>query len=180
MTTPHPEQALLPVIMQANEDARRQFVPGTTNWAYFIARRVVAALRPQAAPAEQPEAATIRNSRTVAAEPVAAPVQPVALTDERIDHIADLVARGMPDGIRGFCKTWGWQQFARALLQDCAGHYATPPVSVERDAADAARYRWLRDVGDATWRPFGIREGYSAAQADAAIDAALAQAGDKP
>lgn len=37
---------------------------------------------------------------------------------------------------------------------------------------DAKRYQWLRDVGDATWRPFGIREGYSAAAADAAIDAA--------
>lgn len=41
------------------------------------------------------------------------------------------------------------------------------------EAVDAARYRWLRDVGDATWRPFGIRAGYSAAQADAAIDAAM-------
>jgi len=39
--------------------------------------------------------------------------------------------------------------------------------------ADAERYRWLRDVGDATWRPFGIREGYSAKAADAAIDAAM-------
>lgn len=37
---------------------------------------------------------------------------------------------------------------------------------------DAARYRWLRDVGDATWRPFGLREGCSAELADAAIDAA--------
>lgn len=44
----------------------------------------------------------------------------------------------------------------------------------ERAAADARRYRWLRDVGDATWRPFGLRDGCSAAAADAAIDAALA------
>ncbi len=45
-----------------------------------------------------------------------------------------------------------------------------------RDAEeDAKRYRWLRDVGDATWRPFGLREGYSAAQADAVIDAAIAK-----
>lgn len=41
---------------------------------------------------------------------------------------------------------------------------------------DAARYRWLRDTGDATWRPFGLREGYSAQQADATIDAAIASA----
>lgn len=45
-------------------------------------------------------------------------------------------------------------------------------AKAEANERDAARYRWLRDVGDARWRPFGIREGYSAAQADAAIDAA--------
>lgn len=38
---------------------------------------------------------------------------------------------------------------------------------------DAARYRWLRDVGDATWQPFALREGYSAEMADEAIDAAM-------
>jgi hypothetical protein len=43
----------------------------------------------------------------------------VPLSDERIDHIAELVIKGMPDGIRGFCKVWGWQQFARALLEVC-------------------------------------------------------------
>lgn len=46
------------------------------------------------------------------------------LSDERIDFIADTLVKGMPDGIRGFCTTWGWRQFARALLADCAGHYA--------------------------------------------------------
>lgn len=39
--------------------------------------------------------------------------------------------------------------------------------------ADAARYRWLRDVGDATWRPFALRVGYSAEMADSSIDAAM-------
>jgi hypothetical protein len=39
---------------------------------------------------------------------------------------------------------------------------------------DAERYRWLRDVGDAIWRPFALREGSSPAQADEAIDAAMA------
>lgn len=47
----------------------------------------------------------------------------VSLTDERIDFIADKVVKGMPDGLRGFARTWGWQQFARALLEDCACHY---------------------------------------------------------
>lgn len=40
----------------------------------------------------------------------------LTLSDERIDYIADVTARGMEDGIRGFCKVWGWRQFARALL----------------------------------------------------------------
>lgn len=44
---------------------------------------------------------------------------------------------------------------------------------IERLQKDAKRYRWLRDVGDATWRPFALREGYSAEMADKAIDAAM-------
>jgi hypothetical protein len=42
------------------------------------------------------------------------PAEP--MTAERIDYIAELVIKGMPDGLRGFTKVWGWQQFARALL----------------------------------------------------------------
>lgn len=52
--------------------------------------------------------------------------------------------------------------------------------STESLRADAARYRWLRDVGDATWRPFGLRHGYSAAQADAEIDRAMIAAAKEP
>lgn len=48
---------------------------------------------------------------------------PKELTDERIDNIADLVVKGMPEGISGFCKSWGWRQFARAILDDCRGHW---------------------------------------------------------
>lgn len=39
------------------------------------------------------------------------------LTDERIDHIAEITIKAMPDGIRGFMKVWGWQQFARNLAE---------------------------------------------------------------
>lgn len=46
------------------------------------------------------------------------------------------------------------------------------------ECADAERYRWLRDVGDATWRPFALRAGYSAATADAEIDAAIRARGE--
>jgi hypothetical protein len=49
---------------------------------------------------------------------------PIELSDERINRIAELVVKGMPEGLKGFMKYWGWQQFAKALLQDCAGHYA--------------------------------------------------------
>lgn len=61
-------------------------------------------------------------------------------------------------------------------------YYMNPPdggnvtllEQLQRMAKDAERYRWLRDVGDATWRPFSRREGYSAEMADKAIDAAMA------
>lgn len=44
------------------------------------------------------------------------------LTDDQIDRIAENCAKSMPDGIQGFCKTWGWRQFARELLDVCAGY----------------------------------------------------------
>ena len=43
--------------------------------------------------------------------------------------------------------------------------------AAERDAADARRYRWLRDHGDATWIPLAKRFKASA-ELDAYIDAA--------
>ena len=54
--------------------------------------------------------------------------QAVPMSDERIDAIAELVIKGMPDGILGFMRTWGYQQFARALLGVCAGHYRAQAV----------------------------------------------------
>jgi hypothetical protein len=51
---------------------------------------------------------------------------PAELSDERIDYIADVVVKGMPEGIQGFCKSWGWRHFARAILSDCRGHVAAP------------------------------------------------------
>ncbi|KFJ08708.1 hypothetical protein DR66_6069 [Delftia acidovorans] len=38
--------------------------------------------------------------------------KPLPLSDEQIDAIAD----GMPRGLAGFMKTWGWRQFARKIL----------------------------------------------------------------
>lgn len=38
--------------------------------------------------------------------------KPLPLSDEQIDAIAD----GMPGGLGGFRKTWGWRQFARKIL----------------------------------------------------------------
>lgn len=47
-------------------------------------------------------------------------------------------------------------------------------------ALNAARYIWLRDVGDATWEPLSKRTGYSAERADAEIDAAIARSKETP
>ena len=63
----------------------------------------------------------------------------------------------------------------KALLEAEAAPQPTPAPLSDDAVKDAARYRWLRDVGDATWVPFRIRTGYSAAQVDKAIDAARKQ-----
>lgn len=62
------------------------------------------------------------------------------------------------------CQSSGAVQ---ANLDDVVFH------GMQSGSKDALRYRWLRDVGDATWRPFALREGYSAEMANEAIDAAM-------
>lgn len=78
---------------------------------------------------------------------LAAPPQRQPLTDERIDAIADLVVKGMPDGIQGFMKEWGWRQFARALLEVCDGHCRQ--VATEPDPAllESMALRYRHDFG---------------------------------
>jgi len=44
-------------------------------------------------------------------------------------------------------------------------------------AADASRYCWIRDNDDPAWRPFALRAGCSAGEADALVDAAMAATG---
>lgn len=58
-------------------------------------------------------------------------------------------------------------------LPPAPGVRPTQPVAAG-DALDAARYRWLRDVGDATWLPMAARVPEGARGIDAAIDAAMA------
>lgn len=67
------------------------------------------------------------------------PTAEQVLTDERIDHIADLVIKAMPDGLQGFTRSWGWRQFGRALLQDCAGYYADPEPAAAQTLTDERR-----------------------------------------
>lgn len=68
--------------------------------------------------------------RAVRAAIAQAEAPPKTLTDEQIDRIAENCAKSMPDGIRGFCVTWGWRQFARELLDVCAGHQREPVAEV--------------------------------------------------
>jgi hypothetical protein len=46
---------------------------------------------------------------------------------------------------------------------------------IESLAADAERYKWLRDVGDSTWEPMSKRIHAGGMGIDAAIDAAIAK-----
>lgn len=105
----------------------------------------------------------------LAVAPAAPPAAPVALTDERLDYIADLIVKGMPDGIQGFAKAWGWRQYARALLADCAGFtWASVPLT---DAQiDAAVFAQCPDFN--SWH-----EGPSIDDLRAIVRAALAAAG---
>ena len=45
---------------------------------------------------------------------------------------------------------------------------------------DAARYRWLRDIGDENWAALVTRASKGPTQIDAAIDAALAAKAGEP
>lgn len=40
------------------------------------------------------------------------------ITEAEIDRIAALTEKAMEEGLRGFCRTWGWQQFARTLVEN--------------------------------------------------------------
>jgi hypothetical protein len=130
---------------------------------------------------------TVLNYKAFARAVVAA-TRP-AMTDDRIDAVADLVIRGMPDGVRGFCKSWGWQQFARALLECCgqrvadAGH----PPECSKGAADATRDGaeiavLIDELRGAEYRSGMHRTGADEAEADAAarrLHAALNPAPDR-
>lgn len=107
---------------------------------------------------------------------------------ERNEALAEIAA--LKSDIEGYVQSnadlVAENERRRAASQCGCGDFTTPThpgtcwncvadknAEIEALRADAARYRWLRDTGDATWRPFGVREGYSGAQADAAIDAAM-------
>ena len=69
------------------------------------------------------------------------------LTDEQIDRIADNLVKAMPDGIRGFCATWGWQQFARELLDVCKNdERAAPQQPAEPNMLQWAVEQWQDQV----------------------------------
>ena len=79
----------------------------------------------------------------------------------------------MDECIHAHVQSWTFEDGESARFWSCTacGRKFVPlDLAQERDAE---RYRWLRDTGDATWRPFAVREGYSAKQADAAIDTAM-------
>ena len=109
---------------------------------------------------------------------------PKAVADERRAHRSSLIraAASVTE-----LRTWGQahtanqsaaldektRQLAQSLKEAYDALPAIPLPAQEALERDAGRYRWLRDVGDATWRPFGLRDGCSADLADAAIDQAI-------
>ena len=72
------------------------------------------------------------------------------------------IAEGMPGGLQGFCKTWGWVQFGRALLTAAA---ATPP---DQDRPDAIA-KWGTPpaaAGGVQWQCGPQASGFTAPQTD--------------
>ena len=57
------------------------------------------------------------------------------LSDEEIDAIAD----AMPGGLEGFCKGWGWRQYARAMEDAVHGSGVRPSCLQEQGLATSAR-----------------------------------------
>ena len=79
-------------------------------------------------------------------------------------ELAKREARGNPRG----CARWEGGQHCWDLLRK---QLASAQAALREAQKDAERYRWLRDVGDSTWKPMRER-GITAAECDAAIDAA--------
>lgn len=90
---------------------------------------------------------------------------PVGLV-QRLQDEADLCRNDGADDIAGLLdEAAGEVERLRMLTCECV-----------RNSADAARYRWLRDVGDASWSAMAARVTEGAKGIDAAIDAAIAAA----
>lgn len=64
---------------------------------------------------------------------------------------------------------------SNARIAELENEIAKLNEQLNRAIKDAARYRWMRDVGDVTWAPFSKRCPESVEAIDAAIDAAIAK-----
>jgi len=102
--------------------------------------------------------------------------QPVPITAEEIDRIAALTEKAMEDGLRGFMRTWGWQQFARTLIENLAPYglrVAPQPVQT----ADAGK-RAMRMEATVTALSNGGESPFSAVQ-QAALASKPVQGGEQ-
>lgn len=106
----------------------------------------------------------------------------ITVTPELLRDWADRLAAPTPEPV-GFHMTADKTAFDKADVEAITTiavaaalkHAAPPPASP--DARDAARYRWLRDCGDATWLSLAGRTHKGAKEIDAAIDAAIEREG---
>lgn len=77
-----------------------------------------------------------------------APTKLQELTEERIDFLAETTLKAMPGGLTAFCGTWGWRQFARALLADCAGHCYVPKPAPAAEPVNQQLLDTVRELHD--------------------------------
>ena len=64
-----------------------------------------------------PFSRTREGNFTVPVYPDASDAAPTIAQSE-IDRVAELTEKAMEGGLRGFMSTWGWQQFARTLIEN--------------------------------------------------------------
>ncbi|MFM0432300.1 hypothetical protein PQQ75_25040 [Paraburkholderia aspalathi] len=74
--------------------------------------------------------------------------QPARLTRERISEIWE----GMPGGFAGFCKQWGYQQFAQAVEDEVRATFLAPPQQPAGDERGLTPESLAEEMFDAAIR----------------------------
>lgn len=94
------------------------------------------------------DAGRVESSRSTVKPQVLKPAT-VEISDEQIDAIA----AGMPGGVDGFLKSWGWRQFARKILDLRAPPAWEPQFDVMSPKQEALVREFCAEIAGPTGQP---------------------------